>query len=262
MKKFMRNLIVLLTLFLLVTPPVLASGYLDYITDEADLLTENKWLELNEMAIRISEQYECDIAVVILEDLEGSEAYKSAEDTYEENEMGYGADRSILLFLLSMEDRDFALISHGFGDVAFTEYGKKTMLEDKVLPLLGEDKYAEALTTYYEVAEEYLTMASAGTPFNQDTDPAYQRTLLIIKFLLVVLLPLIIAGIVVWIWRGQMKTAVSAVAAAEYVLANSLEITRERDTFLYSEETRRIIEKSGSGGSIGRSGGSGVSGKF
>lgn len=138
------------------------------------------------------------------------------------------------------------------------------MLDQHILPELSEFHFADAFTAYYDVAEEYLEMAEAGSPVDKDTAPYQKGMSALIKFALIFLLPLIIAGIVTWIWREQMKTAVSASEAANYIIPGSFQLTSGKGTFLYSEKTKRIIAKSSSSGSsrAGGSGGLGYSGKF
>ena len=79
-----------------------------------------------------------------------------------------------------------------------------------------------------------------------------------------ILLPLLIAFIVCGVWKRQMKTAVAARAAAEYISEGGFQLTNQADMFLYRTEDRRKIEtKSSSGGTTRDSGGySGRSGKF
>lgn len=176
-----------------------------------------------------------------------------------------GQIRSGLLLLLSMYDRDYAIVAHGYGNTAFTDHGKDVLMDTHVLPLLKKDKFYEAFNAYLDVAEEYLEMAYNGEPFDTDTDPTYGKLGSIAKFGIIILLPLLIAGLLCRIWFVQMKTAVHARAAANYIPQNGFILTGQEDRFLYRTETRRKIEKSlsSSGGTtIDSSGFSGKKGKF
>ncbi|HZK57625.1 MAG TPA: TPM domain-containing protein [Clostridia bacterium] len=263
MKKPIGGIIVSLIIVLLIVTPVFANREINLINDYAYLLTDDEYWELNERALAISQNHNCDIAIITIEYMEGEDAYQLAKHLYEEYGLGYGEDKSILLLFLSMEERDYALIAHGYGNIAFTDYGKDVILDDNVLPLLGKDKYYEAFSKYLDLSEEYLGMARGGSPFDRNTDPDYGKLAPPFKLGIVFLLPMIIAAIITGIWKSQMKTAVLARTAGSYITADGLKLTNQQDHFLYHTETRRKIEKKSSGGTTkDKSGTSGRSGKF
>ena len=271
-----------LTLCFTLTLPALAAE-LDAVTDQAGLLTEEERRGLNDRAEELAEQYQCALYVVTLDDMGDEDAYEFATELYTEYDLGYGSEKSGLLLLLSMAERDYALIAYGYGNTAFTDYGKDVLLDDHVLPLLGENDYYGGFSAYLETAGEYLSMARDGTPFDVSADPqngetgglpgtgigsGYDETELLPRLAVVILLPLLIAGGLCLYWKSQMKTAVSARTADRYIPENGFQLTGKQDTFLFRTETRRRIEKSSSGGgfsggtTVGSGGFSGKSGKF
>lgn len=282
MKKTGVLLLLTLTLCCALTLPALAAE-LDAVTDRAGLLTEEERRGLNDRAEELAEQYQCAVYIVTLDDMGDGDAYEFATELYTEYDLGYGSEKSGLLLLLSMAERDYALIAYGYGNTAFTDYGKNVLLDGHVLPLLGENDYYGGFSAYLETAGEYLSMARDGAPFDVKADPeygetegfpgagagaGYDETEWLIRVAAVILLPLLLAGGLCLYWKSQMKTAVSARTADRYIPENGFRLTGKQDTFLYRTETRRRIEKpsSGSGMSGGttiRSGGfSGKSGKF
>ncbi len=46
--------------------------------------------------------------------------------------------------------------------MSLTDYGREQMLDNEVLPLLGEDDYYAGFTAYLDTAEDYLSLAQAG----------------------------------------------------------------------------------------------------
>jgi len=165
---------------------------------------------------------------------------------------------------LSMAERDYYMIAHGFGNTAFTDHGKDVMLDKYILPLLGDNKFYEAFSVYLDKAEEFLEMARDGTPFDIGTDPEAVRTGNLIKVAVTILLPLLIAFLICANWKSKMKTAKIATTACNYIPANGFILTGQADTFLYQTVTRTKIEKSSSSGgtTINSSGFSGRGGKF
>ena len=290
-------MLLLLVLVFALPLPTLAAE-LDAVTDAAGLLTDTERGELNDRAEELAEQYQCAVYIVTLEDMEdmgGSDAYDLATAVYTEYDLGYGEEKSGLLLLLSMAERDYALIAYGYGNTAFTDYGKDVLLDEDVLPLLGEDAYYEGFSAYLDTAGEYLSLARDGKPFDVEPTPNYNETEgrsetgnhpqtdysykktpspkydegeFAIRLGAVILLPLLLAGGICLYWKRQMNTAVSARTADRYIPSDGFRLTGQQDTFLYRTETRRRIENHSSGGGHSggtsvRSGGfSGRSGKF
>ncbi|MEA4994482.1 MAG: TPM domain-containing protein [Oscillibacter sp.] len=285
MKKTGVLLMLLAALCFALPLPAMAAE-LDAVTDAAGLLTDAERGELNDRAEELAAQYQCAVYIVTLEDMEEmgtSDAYDLATAVYTEYDLGYGEEKSGLLLLLSMAERDYALIAYGYGNTAFTDYGKDVLLDEDVLPLLGEDAYYEGFSAYLDTAGEYLSMARDGKPFDVENAPGYNETdgsygvtarpkydegEFAVRLGAVILLPLLLAGGICLYWKRQMNTAVSARTADRYIPSDGFRLTGQQDTFLYRTETRRRIENHSSGGGHAggtsmRSGGfSGRSGKF
>jgi len=260
-KIFIVFLLTLMLAFLL-APAVSASDWL-LVEDLAGVLTVDEWAELLRRADRISERYRCDVAIITISEMTDDDgAYDWAWYIYERYDYGYGSDKSGVLFFLSLAERDFALIAYGYGNTAFTDYGKDVMLDKHILPLLKEDKYFEAFMAYFDKAEEFLRMARDGTPFDRDNS----GTTLVMKLAVVILLPILIALFICSKWKSQMKTAVRARAASNYIPAGGFNLTGQTDMYLYRTTERRKVatqSSSSSGGTTRDSRGySGRSGKF
>ena len=264
MKKVLIALLFIFSLNAVLAPAALAAE-IDLISDSAGILTRDECDNLMERAEAISAKYSCDVGIVTIDEMSDNDgAYEWARYIYEEYGFGYGADKSGLLFFLSMAERDYALVAYGYGNTAFTDHGKDVMLDKHILPLLRENKYYDAFSTYLDKSEEFLGMAREGAPFDVDTDPENANRALLGKLAVTILLPLLIAWIVCSIWKKQMKTAVTARTAGNYIPPGGFRLTGQADMFLYRTQTRRKIERSSSGGGTTRDskGFSGRSGKF
>jgi len=264
MKRTFLILIALIALCLTMAAPVSAASN-DLVTDGAGLLTNAELRELNDRALDITQKFECEVSIFIVEDMRTGDAYEFAKQVYRNNEFGYGPEQSGLMLMLSMADRDYALIAYGFGNVAFTDHGKDVMLDGYILPLLAKNNYYEAFLAYFDKAAEFLAMARAGTPFDYNTDEEYQAnaaaSLAATKVVFNIIIPVVAALIVCLVFLRQMKTARKQRSAANYVPEGGFVITGSSDTYLYSTEIRTTIEEKG-GTSTDSSGFSGRSGKF
>ena len=127
MKKILLTLLAVAMLAVLLVSPALAAQ-LDNVTDAAVLLTDEQLATLEEMAENVSDRYGCGVYVVTVDDyreLEDTDVQTCAEDLYDYFELGLGEERNGILLMLSMEERDYALIAYGQkAHYAFTDYGK------------------------------------------------------------------------------------------------------------------------------------------
>ena len=80
MKKI-KHLLLLLLLFLMVGVPVYAENP-DKVVDNADILTDKEEEKLEEQFTQIAEKYQCDIAVVTTNTLDGKSPMNYADDYY------------------------------------------------------------------------------------------------------------------------------------------------------------------------------------
>jgi len=256
-------------LFCLSLPMAAAAANRPLVVDEAGILSVSEVASLTQMAQKITDTYQCDTVIVTLADMGAGDSFTNAMDLYEAYDYGYGAEKNGILLMISMADRDFAMVVYGEdAKRAFTDYGQER-IESRFLPRLSNGLYNEAFEFFLKDCETHLAAERRGEPIDVNTDPDVLRTEVIIKAVVCVVVPMLIALVVCQIWKGQMKTAVKQSTAHAYIPQNGFVLTGRADMFLYRTQTRRKIETSSSGGS-GRSGGttsnsrgfSGRSGKF
>ncbi len=238
-----------------------------YVVDEAGLLTDTEKSELTQRASAISQQYACGVYIAVLEDFtEGgyTDILECAKEYYRNNDLGVGEGRDGELLMLSMEDRDFALIAYGnFGNASFTDYGKE-VLEDEFLDDFADDNWYDGFSDYLDKSEEMLALSQDGTPLDVGSDPDAARRSMGTNLAIVIVVPCLIAGVVCLIFRMQMRTVHAAPTARDYIAADAVALTLHTDMYTHTTETRTKIHKdSDSGGtSVGSDGFSGDSGKF
>lgn len=256
MKRIIPFIIAMLSIVLVIPMPVQAADF-DLVADGVGVLTEAEYIELNELAQEITDRYQCEVSIVLLEDKGHDDAIDTAKFIYNEYAYGYGEDKSGLMLLISMKERDYATLAYGYGNTAFTDHGKDVLVDQHLLPMLAEDDYYSAFLSYLGKTGEFLEMAENGTPFDTSLSPW-------IKWAIVVFAPLLIAGIICFMFLSQMKTAVAERAADSYVLAGGVNLTMQADQFLYTTETRTQIKKESSSGgtSVDSDGSSSSQGKF
>lgn len=268
MKKRISSLLAAMALALLLCVPALAAGFdeagLNFVTDEAGILTEQEWSELEARAEEISLKYKCGVYIIVVDDFTDyvydDTIYDAAKTFYQEYSLGYGGEKSGELLLLSMEERDYTLIAYGYGNTAFTDYGKDK-LSEKFLDNFKDDDWYGGFQDYLEKSDSMLKSAREGHPLDVDSNPLIRLAGIGISLLVGCVVAFVIA---VWVSDRMMKSVSAKTKADTYLIAGSVEITGREDHFTHTTETRTKIEKSsGSGGTtVDSDGFSGKSGKF
>ena len=237
-----------------------------YVYDVYGLLTEDEWDDLEWQAEKISKKYECGVYIVTVDDYRdyGSSVYEAAKAIYTEAGFGWGSGKDGELLLLSMDDRDYYLIAYGFGNTAFTDYGKERM-EDEFLDNFGENDWYSGFSDYLNISERYLQLARDGKPVDVGRDPDHiDWAGILIRAACIIFIPVITAGVVVGIFWGQMKSVRVAGTAAEYVVPGGLDVQVSEDVYTHTTVNRVHIQRDNDSGgtSVDSSGFSGSSGKF
>ena len=235
------------------TVTVDAAGGMMRIVDWADLLSDSEKTELSDKLDEISERQQVDVVVVTVNSLEGASAMDYADDFYDYNGYGFGTQRDGILFLISMEERDWYISTSGFGITAVTDAGNRYMSE-KFLPYLSDREYAEAFCIFAEQCDDYITQARTGVPYDVDNIPIESFShmgALIIAIAIGFIISLIITGVM----RLNLHSVYSQPTADSYMKKDSLRLTREYELFLYRNIIRTEKPKE-SRSSNSRSGGS------
>ncbi len=261
MKKLLA-LILSLTLLFAVSCPVSASAdqvpFSTMVMDSADLLTDEQEDELSAKAWNLTLDYDCAVYIVTFESLDGWEPYALNEELHRVYGLGYGEEQSCIILLLAMEEREYDIMAHGYGNYAFTDYGKDVMA-DRFLDEFGDDEWYEGFAEYVDCCEEYLELAAKGEPYDVDSDKSP-----VLGVVIAAAVSSLIAFIVCSIFKGQMQTANIKTDADSYIKGQGMHLTDRRDVFTHiTRSYRTISEKSSSGGTtINSNGSSHKSGKF
>ncbi|MDO4481485.1 MAG: TPM domain-containing protein [Bacillota bacterium] len=225
--------------------------------DGADLLTSGEEQEIEAFLEEISENHQCEVAVVTVNSLEGKTARLFADDFYDFNGYGYGENDDGIMLVISMEERQWAITSYGTGISAFTQEGQEYIM-DMVLDDLSDGYYRDAFMTFAGQTERFLTQWESGEAYGEGNMPV-NKTDLAIGFLVSLIAGVVVSLIVMLALMSKNKTVVSHSAAADYLVPGSLNVTASQDIFLYQNLARTPVQKndgssSGGGFSIGSSG--------
>ncbi len=236
------------------------AGSFPRLVDNADLLTDTQEVLLLEKLDEVSERQQFDVVVVTASAIDGKSPMAYADDFFDYNGYGQGADRSGALLLISMEDRDWWISTRGYGITALTDFGIEKIGEDMVRDGLSDADYYEAFSTFVKDCDSFVTQAKNGTPVDRGS---YKAPFGFVKRLgTSAIVGLIVSLIVGSSLKGKMTSVKKAEAAADYTRPGSFFLRDQSDVFLYNNVTRTARPqetRSGGGGSSTHTSSSGAS---
>lgn len=232
MKKIFLTVFSMIMICLMTITPVFASGE-TRCYDEANLLTGEESRELNEKLNTLSHQYDFDIFVVTAYSLNGKTSTQYADDFFDENKYGMGNGEDGILLLISMENRDWAISTCGFGIEAFTDAGQEYMV-DHFKPMLSDGDYYEAFDTFVDLCDDFISQAKTDEPYDSSNMP--KGPIQIIWIPIAMVIGSLVSLIIMLGFKSQLKSIRYQPQASDYI--KNVKINNQRDIYLYRNVTR------------------------
>lgn len=204
------------------------------VVDEADLLTDAEEAELLVQVNRISEEEQFDVVVVTLNSLNGEDIQYYAADYYDYNGYGMGENYDGAMFIMSMEEREWFILTTGYGIDVLEDY-EIDSIGEKMVSYLSEGEYYDAFCLFAEEVEfEVEYGVQKPTP----------------SILISVAAGLILGLIPAFIMRGKLKSVKMQTSAGGYENKGGRKLTTKQDIFLYHTVNRvpKPTENRSSGG--------------
>ena len=246
MKKVCSFLFALLICMTLTVPAFAAEVPLLY--DGADLLSRGEERDILDQLEEVRDKYQVEIAIATVETTEGYDVDWYVELYYDRNDIGIGTNRNGVLLLISMEERDWRILSNGFCADAIT-LGEIDAIGEEIVDQLSSGDYAEAFVEFIDLCSYEINGEINGFPFD------FGKNLLIslaIGFAVALVATLIMAA--------QLRSVRRRTEAGEYTAPGSMHVTHSSDLFLYRTVSRRARPKESSGSRSGGGGGRNVGG--
>ena len=249
LKTFTGALLVMVFLSLFLLPPALAyassdlwdsyempsSRQKDRLLDAADLLTDNEEAKLLERLDSISTAHNSNVVILTVNDHSGP-IQNYADDYFDYN--GFQADfnGSGVLFMLSMDEREWAVSTSGDAAYAFTDYGQE-YLTDQMLPYLRDGDYYGAFSKYIDVADRFLTLYEQGTPYDVQSGPVKSKNL-VGGALVSLLIGIVIAFAIVAFMAKDLHSVHMNASAAGYQSHSGIKMKVHQDQYIRTTTAR------------------------
>lgn len=203
-----------------------------FVVDNADVLTDEEEKDLNEKCKKFAEEFNAEIAIVTITDLEGKDKKEYADDFYDKYGYGYGENKDgLLLLYLDAEEgsRKIAVSTKGSARDNITN-DESDLLINEAISYLENGDYKEAFDNFIEKAGEAIEPMPA------------------IIWLLICLAVGLVIGLIITNRMIASNYSVSKkFTASDYVRQGSLIVTGSNDMFVSS--TVRTTPKANSSGS-------------
>ena len=173
-----------------------------------------------------------------------------ADDLYDYCQYGYGPDMDGVLLLVSVGDRKWHISTCGYGITAFTDAGIQ-YLGQQMTPFMADGDYAGAFRTFVQWADDYVTAAREGHPYDVNNLP--REPLSLMYLFLALGIGLVLAWVVVSVMKSQLRSVAFQENAASYVREGSMNLTNSRELFLYRDVHRTERPKESSSSDSGSS---------
>lgn len=273
MKRLCSLILTLLLLLCLVFPA--AANEFALITDMEELLTTEEVTALTDAALALKQEYNIHVMIVTVPSFQGKSAQDYADDFYDNN--GGGEDG--VLFLLSMEEREWYISTAGDMIYALTDYGIQEIGEGAIA-YFGQGAYFDGFSFFLNSLPYYLEAFESGTPvdgyadfsgeyYHGDAEETVYYEDSSPSFFLSLVIGLAAGGITVFVMYRMMDEKNRQRSAAAYIKDGSFRLNTRRDLFLYSNLSKTRKQQntsSGGGSSVHRSSGGrrhgGGGGKF
>lgn len=241
----------------LMTVPAFA--YEERVFDDAGLLSEDEITQINEEIDTIRSTYDCDVVVVTTNDSEGKTAMEYADDYYDDNGFGIGAERDGIILTINMDIREYWMSTCGQAILWFSDSEIESM-KSTVQSYLSDGSYGDGVLAWLGDVSYELEYDDGSGYIIEESNP-FADALGIVPMAL--LIGLILAVILIIVLIRICRTAVTPAQAGDYLQKDAITIKKREDLFLRSHTTSVKIESdtssSGGGGSSAHTSSSGSS---
>ncbi len=269
MKRIIATALTMITLVFLMTGVCFAeTESLGRLYDEYGVLSADEYNTVLEALNVVSDRFQVDTSIAVVNSI-AADGYDDivayADDLFDAYGYGTGENKDGILLVVAMEERKWAISTHGLAIQYVTDKGNE-YLQEQFLSFLSNGDYERAFLAYAEGCDYLYAERTGQKPsdyFNQsdsyDGDQDFydedydsyepvsvgRRLEITARYIPIALLVgFLLSMIPMGIMKAKLRTVQQKSGAADYVDRDSLRITNVRDIFLYRtvSQTRRAQE--------------------
>lgn len=163
-KSKLTSFLLFLILFVFVLNTISAHSQGANVYDDANIFSNADILSLDEEASELGNKYNMDIIIVTTDDANGQTSRVYADDYFDYNGFGKGANRDGILFLIDMDNREIYISTSGEGIKYLTDKRIENILQDSYDRGVSDGDFYSGTRAFLNSTESYL---QSGIPSNQ-----------------------------------------------------------------------------------------------
>lgn len=227
------------------------------IYDYANLLTDEQETNLYNEVQEYINSYQMDMAIVTIEENNKTSAMAYADDFYDYNNFGIGANKSGVLFLIDMQNREMWISTTGYAIRIYTDSRIDNILDYTYSKISIED-YNGCVEQFIKYAKYYANLGSSAsnTGSSQSINGSTNYNKSKYNFLYFAKTPFIISLIATVVFIIIGLTSHKKPKKQQYAnlyISSGIKLNKQLDNFVNQYVTKTKIETSSSGSSGGHS---------
>ncbi|MCR5067477.1 MAG: TPM domain-containing protein [Erysipelotrichaceae bacterium] len=161
MKRLIK-LSAILAVMIMMCMPFRALAENAHVIDEYGGLTSEQLYACEQKLQQVSDKYNVDVVAIIADDTDGKDIVAFADDYFDYNGYGRGAERSGIILVIDMNGREMYISTRGVCIDYFTDYGIEC-IADEIVDLIPND-FARAISKFGELCDYYMDRAINDKP--------------------------------------------------------------------------------------------------
>lgn len=223
---------------------------LPLLSDGAGLLNDAEYKLISEKLLSCSNKHNIDVVIVTVSTMpNGYSAQSFADDFYDYNGYGRGANHSGCLLLVDMNSRQWHISTTGSCINSINDKGIE-YISDSILDDLKSGNYSSSFSSFIESVDYVVTCSENGTSIKTPFELIY--------LLIGVAIGLTVAAVTVFGMFRQLKTVRHKTRANDYLVEGSFALTLQKDIYLGTSVIKTPKPKNNNGSSV-HTGSSGTS---
>ncbi len=227
----MKKITIILCLILTMCIPIAAAQ--PRIVDKADLLSVVEEASLETLALSIADTYGIDVVIMTVDSTNEADAQAYADDHFDYQGYGIGADHSGILLLLVMDSREWVISTSGKAMDRVSRSDADSLF-GHISADISSGRYYDGFSDYLSILPSYL----------EESEISIGGIILVS-----ILIGAAVGGIALLVMRSGMHTAKPQSGAGNYVRSGSYRLNQHLDYYLYGNTTRTRKESNNSSGS-------------
>ena len=217
------------------------------VIDTQNLLTQNEINALTKKIQNVEQNHKIKIGIEFLKNTHGQSLDNAANSLLDKNFSG--APNGGILLLVVMDTHNWKIATDSTMRQIISDRETEAIARNFVRNLSDGDYY-DACNNYIDSVDDYLTYyENNGVPYDEGFDPVAVG----IAFFLAIICGVMFRSMLI----GSMSNVHQATTATDYLKRDTVKITEKKDTFLFTNISRRKKSKGRSTQSSGRGGGGG-----